>query len=449
MRPAPIRLQRRRGALLFHAALLGRGSQWVAFAVVAAALAAGCGGGEAPSAPRAPLAPATMGAAEDLSTKAATSSYGLRSLPIPLGIGIPFLTVHRTINTSGQVVGLAEQGFFFDPEDNALTYLSLDFTTTYSPFAIADSGAVAGTVMGKAFTGFAWTRDGGIKAFSVSERMLGISTVFVANNGLVGGVGLRAQPGNCGTFTFDPSTDTLKEYPDFCAASMNKAGVMVGTTRDNTVATLSPDGELRVVDPMLPGGGRDGRMFITDDNDIFFNLAEDVGELKAGAVVISAGRAMNIGRGAVPPPADAPEATELVTIRSVSAKGHAIGVAGFFIDDLCVTSAGEPANIFSSAQTGTAVIDVENRLTVPNDVNDDGVVVGNAYRVFGGSASFPTAFVWSHESGSSFLETHVSDLPQDAELVEGFAIGDGGHILAFKNHPDVESRGWVLLTPQQ
>jgi hypothetical protein len=431
---------------MFDAALPGQGSRWVALTVVAAALATGCGGGQAPSEPDVLLAPATTGTSQGLSTPtAATTSYTLRSLPLPLGLGVPFLTVHRTINASGQVVGLAEQGFVIDAQDNALTYLSQDFTTTYAPFAIADSGAVAGAIMGQAFKGFAWTRDGGVEPFSISERMLGILTVFVADSGLVGGVGLRQQP-DCGTFTFDPSTDTLNEYPDFCATSMNKAGVMVGVTRDNRVATLSPDGQVRIVDAMLRSGGR---MFITDDNDIFLHLPEDVGELKAGAVMISGGRAMNIGRGAVRPPADAAQATELVTISSVSSKGHAIGTAGFFIDDVCMDPAGEPATIFWSAQTGTAVIEFENRITVANDVNDDGVVVGNAYLKFDGSAGFPKAFVWSFESGGSFLDTHVSNLPQDAELVEGFAVGDGGHILAFKTHPVAESRGWVLLTPQQ
>jgi len=444
MRTVRIYLQRRSASHGFHAALPGMESRWVASAVVWAALAAGCGGAQAPAEPQAPLAAATSGAVDDLSTKAASASYGLRSLPLPLGLGVPFLTVDRTMNASGQVVGLAEQGFLFDPGDNSLSYLSSDFTRTYAPFAIADTGAVAGTVMGEPFSGFAWTRDAGVKTFSVSERMLGILTVFVANSGLVGGVGLRPQP-DCGTFTFDPSTDTLKEYPDFCAASMNSAGVMVGVTRDNRVATLSPDGELRIVDAMLRGGGR---MFITDDNDIFFHLGEDAGELKAGAVVISAGRAMNIGRGAVPPPPDAAGARELVTIRSVSSKGHAIGVVGFFIDDVCLTSAGE-AVIFWSAQTGTAVIEVQDRLASPNDVNDDGVVVGNAYRQQDGSVGFPKAFAWTHESGSSLLDAHVSNLPQDAELVEAYAIGDGGHILAFKLHPDVQSRGWVLLSPQQ
>jgi hypothetical protein len=203
---------------------------------------------------------------------------------------------------------------------------------------------------------------------------------------------------------------------------------------------------LRIVDAMLRSGGP---MFITDDNDIFFHLPEDIGELKAGAVMISAGRAVNIGRGAVQPPADAPQAKELVTIRRVSSKGHAIGTAGFFIDDVCMNPAGEPATIFWSAQTGTAVIEFENRFTVANDVNADGVVVGNAYRQIDGQTGFPKAFVWSPESGGSFLDTRVSNLPPDAELVEGFSVGDGGHILSFKTHPDVASRGWVLLTPQQ
>ena len=93
------------------------------------------------------------------------------------------------------------------------------------------------------------------------------------------------------------------------------------------------------------------------------------------------------------------------------------------------------------------LITVEDRLVVANDVNADGIVVGDAYMLEGGSTTFPRAFIWTKDSGASFLETRVSNMPENVHLSNAHAIGDGGHVLAYAVAPG-QSLGWVLLTPE-
>ena len=280
---------------------------------------------------------------------------------------------------------------------------------------------------------FTWSRSTGLARSSLTAG--DVVYVYSSEIGLIGGeTELGTDPDNpqCGGFTWNIATRTLQEYPTFCARWMNKGGVMVGRMQDGRLATVSPDDGLQVPDSNLPPVFT--TMFITDDDEIFVDLAKDTEDLKAGAAVVANGEAINIGRGLAVAPPDFILDREFAAWIRVSSNGHAIGR-----DTLTAPPGCFPpfvAEFFEwNRASGATPIRVEGRTAIqPRDVNRDGVVVG---RVDEGTPD-SRAFVWTRESGGVLLDALVSNMPAGRSLGR-CRCGRGRR----PHHRRAVERGWV------
>jgi hypothetical protein len=155
----------------------------------------------------------------------------------------------------------------------------------------------------------------------------------------------------------------------------------------------------------------------------------------------------NIGRGVVPIPAGAANVLERADFEIVRSGGHVLGTdaASWGDDPNCYPSAKARVEFHWDVQTGAHAISVGGvPVTFANDVNSQGVVVGRTGDTSGVGAR---AYVWTVQTGGMLLESLVSNLPPGVELEGAYAIGDGGHILAYTLKEGLPA-GWVLLTPE-
>jgi hypothetical protein len=369
----------------------------------------------------------------------------MRMLPIAIE-ALQFLATPRNqpgINVKGQFIGMAEVGFIYDPQTETATPLAAPSPDVIVfPTGLNDSGFVAGVMgFGGEASGFAWTPATGAVSFELSQSE--VNGAFIASDGFVGG---RNNSNVCGSYTWDMSTRTLQEYPDFCVEWMNRAGKMLGS-HEGVLQILGRDGQFRTVDPSLPTQSTFSG-FLTDDDQVFLQLGsrQATGSLQPGAVFIGSAGPVNIGRGLMAAPPGAQLLGEIAVLYRVSSNGHAIGTATYDIefDDRCLGETFIDLPFHWSAASGATALRDNGRTIELRDVNRDGIVIG---RSTGPTQGFDRyAFAFTVESGVVRLDDLVSNLPDGVTLFDVAGVGDGGHILALAFQGQTPM-GWALLTP--
>jgi hypothetical protein len=364
------------------------------------------------------------------------ASYTLH--PIRIALADLQLGLGPIINAKGQFIGYDRgRGFVYDPQTDSETIFTDPASSTafFFPSAINDAGAVSGSVLedgvnGTRHAAFYWSPATGSAV--IRDTSGDVVQTFLSNDGIVGGY----YP----AFRWNSLTSMLQEFPSFKALSMNNAGSMFGAV-NGEAAILLPDGTTR---PLLADGpvpATDAGL-IADGDVVFTGLRQEIGGLKPGAIVVSDGHAMNIGFGLVAIP---PGATESSSISRISSNGHAIGTnyPSSTLPNCLGSRIGPEVPFHWFAGEGASPITVDNGgpLTTLIDVNRSGVVLGHTGTPDG---KFQRAFVWTKASGSILLDSLVPDLPPNTHLINAEAIGDGGHILAYRLG---DATGWVVLMP--
>ena len=414
------------------------------FSVLVLTLLAACGGGSGGDLSP-PSTPLTHGDSPRAQAAAVPKSYSMRMVQLPMGALQLFPSPHEQaiLNVKGQFIGMMEVGIVYDPQTETATPLASPSPgVTVFPTGLNDSGLVAGVMAtsGDDASGFSWTPSTGAVTFDLSQSE--VNGAFIASDGFVGG---RDNRFVCGSYTWELSTSTLLEYPDFCMEWMNRAGTMLGS-RNGVLQILSRDGQFRTVDPSLPLQSSFSG-FLTDDDQVFLHLGagQDTGQLQPGAVVIGSAGAVNIGRGLLAAPPGAQLLGEMAVLYRVSSTGHAIGNVRYDLefDDRCLGVPDVSLAFHWSAASGATALQDGGRTIELRDVNRDGIVIGRS-----SSLTVPLdryAFAFTVDTGVVRLDDLVSNLPDGVTLFDVGAIGDGGHILAWAHQGT--SIGWALLTP--
>ena len=192
------------------------------FSVLALTLLAACGGGSGND--LSPTAtPLTDGASARAQAAALPKTYSMRVLPMPIEALqlFPSPRGQAILNVKGQFIGMMEVGFVYDPQTHTATPLAAPSPgLTVFPTGLNDSGLVAGIMAsGDDASGFSWTPSTGAVTFQLSQSE--VNGAFIASDGFVGGRDNRTV---CGSYTWEMSTRTLLEYPDFCMEWMNRSG---------------------------------------------------------------------------------------------------------------------------------------------------------------------------------------------------------------------------------
>jgi hypothetical protein len=296
---------------------------------------------------------------------------------------------------------------------------------------VSQTGVLIGSAYGpdqieRGFAVLSWTGE----RYLLPDRT---QANFVSDAGLIGGQ-LCAPQSECLTaFHWSREDPVLTEHPNFRAAWMNNAGLMIGhhvvpdgparlatVDRDGTITPLAFDpGPSMIATPK----------FIADDGTVFIDVERS--DVASSAIVISNGTIRPIGHGSSPKPAICGmcDCIERATFRGFSATGHAVGVTTIHYWEAQVGwKLAAEAGFHWSASDGLTVIKVGEWGTRPHAVNSQGVVVG----ALTGGPELQAPFVWHRDSGGVPLRDL---LPQSWPWKESAiplkveGIGDAGHLL--------------------